>query len=148
VPGLRGEATVLAGSGFMATAIGNVLRTAGHGSLLAGLPPVLIPLAVPLLLIATGQLGLNPVAVVALIGAVIPDSAAIGVPPGVLAFACMLGWGLAVTMTPMSSSAIITARWAGVSPWTVTTRWNALFAFSALLLAWVAIAAAFAVWPR
>ncbi len=148
VPGLRSEATVLAGSGFMATAIGNLLRTAGHGSLLAGLPPLLIPLAVPLLLIATGQIGLNPVAVVALIGAIIPDSTVIGVPPGVLAFACMLGWGLGVTMTPMSSSAIITARWAGVSPWTVTTRWNALFAFFALLLAWVAIAAAFAVWPR
>ena len=39
----------------------------------------------------------------------------------------MLGWGLGVTMTPMSTSAIITARWAEVSPWTVTTRWNALF---------------------
>ena len=48
--------------------------------------------------------------------------------------------------TPMSSSAIITARWAGVSPWTVTTLWNAWFTSSALLLAWAAIVLAFLAW--
>ncbi len=107
-----------------------------------------VPLLIPLLLIATGQLGLNPVAVVALIGAAVPDPAALGVPPAVLAFACMLGCGLGVTMTPMSSSAIITARWAGVSPWIVTTRWNAVYTSSALLMAWAAIAAAFLAWHK
>jgi hypothetical protein len=30
----------------------------------------------------------------------------------------------------------------------VTTRWNAPFAASALLLAWVAIVTAFVLWPR
>jgi hypothetical protein len=148
IPTIRGEATVLGGSGFMAVAIGNVLPNTGLSPLVATLPPLAIPLLVPLLLIATGQIGLNPVAVVALIGAVIPDAAVLGVPPAVLAFACMLGWGLGVTMTPMSSSAIITARWAGTSPWTVTTRWNAPFTFSALLLAWAAILTAFLAWPR
>ncbi len=148
IPTLRSEATVLAGSGFMAVTVGSVLPHTGLSPLIAALPPPAIPLLVPVLLIATGQLGLNPVAVVALIGAVIPDAGALGVPPAVLAFACMLGWGLSVTMTPMSSSAIITARWADTSPWTVTTRWNALFAFSALLLAWAAIFIAFIAWPR
>ena len=146
VPGLRGEATVLGGSGFMGVALGNVLPATGIAPLVAGLPAVAIPLLVPVLLIATGQLGLNPVAMVALIGAAIPDAASLGVPPAVLAFACMLGWGLGVAMTPMSSSAIITARWAGVSPWTITTRWNAVFTASALLLAWAAIIIAYLVW--
>jgi hypothetical protein len=148
IPTIRSEATVLGGSGFMAVAIGNVLPHTGLSPLVAALPPVTIPLLVPVLLIATGQIGLNPVAVVALVGAVIPNAAALGIPPAVLAFACMLGWGLGVTMTPMSSSAIITARWAETSPWTVTTRWNAPFTFSALLLAWAAILAAFMLWPR
>jgi hypothetical protein len=148
LPGIRSEATVLGGSGFMGVAIGSVLPAIGLTPLIAALPPVTVPLAIPLLLIATGQIGLNPVAMVALIGAAIPDPSALGVPPAVLAFACMLGWGLGVTMTPMSSSAIITARWAGVSPWMVTTRWNALFTSSALVLAWAAIAMAFVLWPR
>ncbi len=148
VPTIRGEATVLGGSGFMGVAIGNLLPGTGLTPLIATLPPITVPLMVPLVLIATGLIGLNPVAMVALVGAVIPDPAALGVPPAVLAFACMLGWGLGVTMTPMSSSAIITARWADVSPWTVTSRWNAYFTSSALLLAWLAIAAAFVLWPR
>lgn len=148
VPTIRAEATVLAASGFMGVAIGNLLPDTGLTPLIATLPPLTVPLLIPLLLIATGQLGLNPVAMVALVGAVVPDPSALGMPPAVLAFACMLGWGLGVTMTPMSSSAIITARWAEVSPWTVTSRWNAPFAASALLLAWVAIVAAFVLWPR
>ncbi len=148
VPTIRAEATVLGASGFMGVAIGNLLPGTGLTPLIATLPPLTMPLLIPLLLIATGQLGLNPVAVVALVGAVVPDPSALGLPPAVLAFACMLGWGLGVTMTPMSSSAIITARWAEVSPWTVTSRWNAPFAASALLLAWVAIVAAFVLWPR
>ena len=139
---------MLGGSGFMGVALGSVLPAGGLAPLVAGLPSITLPLLIPLLLIATGQLGLNPVAVVALIGAAVPDPGALGVPPAVLAFACMLGWGLAVTMTPMSSSAIITARWAGVSPWTVTTQWNALYTSSALLLAWAAIVVAFVMWPR
>ena len=148
VPTIRAEATVLGGSGFMGVAIGNLLPGTGLTPLIAMLPPITVPLLVPLVLIATGLMGLNPVAIVALVGALVPDPRALGVPPAVLAFACMLGWGLAVTMTPMSSAAIITARWADVSPWTVTTRWNAYFTSSALLLAWLAIAAAFILWPR
>lgn len=139
VPHFRGEATVLAGSGFMGVAAGGALSAGGLAPLLAHLPPLAIPLLVPVLLIVTGQLGLNPVAVIALLGAAMPNPAAFGLAPAVLAFACMLGWGLAVNMTPMSASAITTARWAGVSPWTVSTTWNAAFTLSALVLSWAAI---------
>lgn len=147
VPHFRSEATVLAGSGFMGVAIGGSLPATGIAPLLVHLPPIMVPLLVPAVLIVTGQLGLNPVAVVALFGAAIPHPAALGVPPAALAFACMLGWGLAINMTPMSASAITTARWARVSPWTVSTRWNTAFTLSALLLAWAAIALLFLLWP-
>jgi hypothetical protein len=147
VPSFRGEATVLASSGFMGVTVGGVLPTDSLAPLLVHLTPMIIPLLVPVLLIATGQLGLNPIAVVALLGAAMPDPARFGVPPAALAFACMLGWGLGVSMTPMSASAITTARWAGVSPWTICTRWNAVYTLSALLLGWVAIAGVFVVWP-
>jgi hypothetical protein len=140
IPGFRAEATVLAASGFMAFALAGVLPAGGVGPLLVWLPPLALPLLVPVVLIATGQIGLNPVAVVALLGAAVPDPAALGVPPAVLAFAFMLSWGLGVGMTPMSASAITTARWAGVAPWTVSTVWNATFTLSALVLAWIAIA--------
>src|SRR5271165_3423854 len=148
IPGFRAEATVLAASGFMAFALAGVLPAAGLAPLLGGLPPLALPLLVPVVLIASGQIGLNPVAVIALLGAAVPDPVALGVPPAALAFAFMLSWGLGVGMTPMSASAITTARWAGVAPWTVSTVWNAAFTFLALLLAWAAIAALFLLAPH
>jgi hypothetical protein len=141
VPGFRGEATVLASSGFIGVTIGGILAGDALGPWLGHLPPVAIPMLVPVLLIATGQLGLNPIAVVALLGAALPDPTRLGVSPATLAFSCMLGWGLGVGMTPMSASAITTARWAGVSPFTICTRWNGLYTFAALLLGWLAIVA-------
>ena len=147
IPGFRAEATVLAASGFMAFALAGALPAAGLAPLLAWLPPLALPLLVPVVLIASGQIGLNPVAVIALLGAAVPDPAALGVPPAVLAFAFMLSWGLGVGMTPMSASAITTARWAGVAPWTVSTVWNAAFTLSALLLAWVAIVGLYVLAP-
>ena len=103
---------MLAASGFMAFALADALLVAGLAPLLVRLPPLILPLLVPAVLIATGQLGLNPVAVVALLGAAVPDPTALGVPPAALAFAFMLSFrGLGVGMIPMSASAITTARW-------------------------------------
>ena len=141
VPAFRGEANVLGWSGFIGVALGGALPAGGLAPFLLPLPPWLIPLLVPVLLIATGQIGLNPVAAVALLGAAIPNSAVLGVSPAVLAFACMLGWGVAVSATAMSASAIMTARWLGVSPYTVSAVWNARFTLFALGLAWVSILA-------
>lgn len=144
-PGFRGEAGVLAAGGFLGVALGAALPIGGLAPWLAVLPPVVVPLLVPLILLATGLVGLNPIAIVAVIGAALPDPAALGVAPSVLAFACMLGWGVGVGMTPMSASAIATARWSDSDPVTVTTVWNRDFTMLALVLASLAIVAAHAV---
>ena len=141
IPGFRGEANVLGWSGFVGVALGGALPAGGLAPVIGHLPVWMIPLLVPLLLMATGQIGLNPVAAVALLGAAIPDPAAIGLSPSVLGFACMLGWGVGVSVTAMSASAITTARWLGVSPFTVSALWNARFTFASLILSWAAILA-------
>ena len=56
----RSEATVLAGSGFMGVAVGGALPAAGLAPFIAHLPPIGVPLLVPVILIATGQLGSTP----------------------------------------------------------------------------------------
>jgi hypothetical protein len=145
IPSFRGEATVLGAGGFMGVALGAVLPHGGIAATLALLPPIAIPLAVPVLLVATGLIGLNPIVVVAIIGAALPNPAAIGVAPDALAFACMLGWGVGVGMTAMSASAITTARWTDADPWTVTMRWNRAYTACVLVLALAAIATAQAI---
>lgn len=148
IPSFRGEAAVLGAGGFLGVALGAALPHGGIAPFLAGgaLPPVLVPLLVPVVLLATGLLGLNPIAVVAVIGAAVPDPLALGVAPSVLAFACMLGWGVAVGMTPMSASAIATARWVDADPWTLAVRWNFRYTMGALALASAAIVVAHLVW--
>jgi hypothetical protein len=146
LPQFRGEATVLASAGFFGVALGAALPAGGLAFLAQGAPALIVPLAVPALLLATGLLGLNPIAVIAVVGAAVPDPRAVGVAPAVLAFACMLGWGVAVGMTPMSASAITTARWTRSDPWTVSVVWNGRYTLWVLLLAWAAIAAAHLLW--
>jgi hypothetical protein len=147
LPGFRAEATVLGASGFVGVALAGIMPVPMLTEILSGLPHVLVPMLVPVLLLITGQLGLNPVAVVALLGVAVPNPVALGVSPSVLALSCMLGWGIAVNMTPLSASAITTARWAGVSPWTVSTIWNGAFTMLALLVGWIAIGLAQIFWP-
>ena len=146
LPSFRGEAALLAGSGFLGVTLGMALPPEGLAAVLPPVPALLVPLAVPVVLIATSLLGLNPIAVVAVIGALVPDPAALGVAPGVLALACMLGWGVGVGMTPLSASALATARWTGSDPWTVTTRWNRAFTLAGLAFALAVLAAAHAGW--
>ena len=147
VPSFRGEATVLGASGFMAVALGGALPPEGFGPVAAFLPAVMVPMLVPLILVVTGQLGFSPIAIVALIGAAVPDPGALGLAPAVLAFGCMMGWGVGIGMTALSASAITTARWAGADPWTVTAVWNTRYTILVLMLAWAAILAMYFLWP-
>lgn len=146
IPAFRGEAAVLGASGFVGIALGGLLPPDGLAPILSPLPGLVIALLVPVVLIATGQIGLNPIAVITILGAAMPAPASLGLSPTVLAFACMLSWGLAVGMTPMSASAIATARWVGSDPWTVSTRWNGRYTLWALLVVWAAIAGMYAAW--
>jgi hypothetical protein len=146
IPGFRGEAALLFAAGFVGVALGAALPAGGIAPVLAHLPATTIPLLVIPTLLATSLLGLNPIAVVAVIGAALPDPAASGVAPATLALACMLGWGVGVGMTPMSASAIATARWSHTDPWTVTTRWNAGFTLLSFLLCETLILVAQLVW--
>ena len=136
----------MAAGGFLGVALGAALPSGTAAGLPLGLAGVTVPLLVPVVLLMTGLLGLNPIAVVAVIGAALPNPAALGIPPAELALACMIGWGVAVGMTPLSASAITTARWAGSDPWTVSVRWNAGYTACTLLLAWATLAIAHIFW--
>lgn len=144
IPAFRGEATVLGCGGFLAGGLSAALPQLGASDLLAdaSVPPLLVLFAIPVLVLATGQIGLNPIVLIGALGALIPDPAALGIAPSALAFACMLGWGLGAGATPISASSITTARWAGVSPWTVATVWNAPYTLIGLVLACLALVAA------
>lgn len=147
IPTYRAEATVLGGAGFAGVALAAAFPSAIAAGWFAaaGLPGLLVLCLVAPAMLAISQLGLNPIIAVLLLAAVLPPPAALGVTPTALGLAYLSGWAVSGAMTPMSASAITTARWIGtggteVSPYTVTNRWNLPFGIGQILMAWIAVA--------
>lgn len=146
VPTYRAEAAVLGGAGFSGTALAAAFPAAAVATLLrdAGIGGLPVLLAIPPMMLAMSQVALNPIIAVTVIAAALPDAAMLGVPPVAMGLAYLTGWAASASATPMSASAISTARWAStpgheVSPFTVTNRWNGVFALAQMVLAWAAI---------
>jgi hypothetical protein len=146
VPTFRAEAAVLAGAGFAGTALAAAFPAAAMAALLrqAGIGGLPVLLAIPPLMVAMSQVALNPIIAVTVIAAALPDAATLGVTPVAMGMAYLTGWAASGSATPLSASAISTARWAGrkgleISPFTVTNRWNAGFALAQVGMAWVTL---------
>ncbi len=146
IPTYRAEATVLGGAGFAGVALAAAFPSPLVAFWLAEARPpgVLVLCAIAPVMLLISQVGLNPIIAVLLLAAVLPPPAVLGVTPVALGLAYLSGWAVAAAMTPMSASAITTARWisagdAEISPFTVTNRWNLAFAAGQMLLAWIAL---------
>lgn len=144
IPTYRAEAAVLAGAGFAGIALAAAFPAEGVAALLqrAGLPGLVVLMAIAPAMLAFSQVALNPIIAVMVLAAVLPPPEALGVAPAALGLAYLTGWAVCAALTPMSASAITTARWAGrpgvdeVSPYAVTNRWNLGFVAIQLGLAW------------
>jgi hypothetical protein len=152
VPTYRGEAAVLGGAGLAGTALAAAFPAAPLAALLdrMGVPGLLVLALIAPAMLLLAQLTLNPIIAVTLLAAILPPPAALGVTPMALGFAYLSGWAVCAGLTPMSASAITSARWAGhsdaggggaeVSPYDITNRWNLRFTGGQLLLAWAGLA--------
>ncbi len=89
-----------------------------------------------------GQLALNPIITVSLIGAALPSAETLGAAPAALAAAYMTGWGVAVGSSPFTLSTLIVAGLAGRTGQEVAWRWNGRFSLAAVPVAALALAAA------
>lgn len=146
IPTYRAEATVLGGAGFAGVALAAAFPSALAAAWFAraGLPGIVVLCAVAPVMLAMSQLALNPIIAVMTLAAVLPPPSELGVTPTALGLAYLTGWAASAGMTPMSASAIATARWAGragaeISPYRVTNRWNAGFVAGQVLLAWATL---------
>ncbi|MBI4183143.1 MAG: hypothetical protein HY521_03985 [Proteobacteria bacterium] len=104
-----------------------------------GLPAALIPAAAPWLVVLLGFLGVNQVAVVILLGAVLGDVRALGVEPAALAVALTGGWALGSASSPFGASILTVVRLTGYPAARITARWNGPYTLAGLIAvsAWV-----------
>ncbi len=141
-PADRGEIVILWSAAFIGAAIASLLRL--HG--LADLPaivheaPWLLPVASLWLIVATGQLGMNPILSVTILGSAVPDLGAFGLTPAPVAVAFTAGWALSGASSPFTATTMLVGRIGGVRAVAAGLVWNGAYTLLALVAISVLVA--------
>ncbi|WP_236638483.1 hypothetical protein [Mangrovicoccus ximenensis] len=145
MPGLRNQTVLLVMAAFIGTVGGHLAAPVMAAS---GLDLTVIP--APLLLVLlfwfvplTGQLGMNPILAVSLIGPVLPAPELLGVTPAAMVVAITAGWALSGATSPFTASTLLIADFGKVSARRVGLIWNGpyLLASGVLLSGWIVLLA-------
>jgi hypothetical protein len=116
-------------AGFIGT-LGSSLATPlveGAGVDLSAIPPGLLLVGVFWLIPITGQIGMNPILAVSLIGPLLPTPEMLNIAPVTMVFAITAGWALSGVTSPFTASVLLVASYGGVTPAHVAWRWNAAY---------------------
>ena len=137
IPNYRMEVTILSTAGFAGAVIAGFLTPEMVAQALAwsGTPAFLFPALVIALVIVGGFLGLNAIITVMILGGALPDPAAFGVSPVILAVAYLAAWGLTVGSSPVAMSTLIIGNLNQRSGATVGFIWNGWYTLSGYLAA-------------
>ncbi|MBE3637945.1 hypothetical protein [Mangrovicoccus algicola] len=146
MPGLRDQTVLLVMAAFIGTMGGHlaapVMAASGIDLGAISAPVLLVALfwIVPL----TGQIGMNPILAVSMIGPILPAPEAIGVTPAAMVVAITSGWALSGATSPFTASTLLVADFGKVSARRVGLVWNGPYTLvcGAILSVWIAVLAA------
>lgn len=136
VPAQRVELIVLGNAAFLGVLVSYLVAETPIRDLMATghVPGFAIPLLIPWLVVLAGQLNMNPLISVTVLGAIVGGPTDVGVPPEVLATAFVLGWGLTVGSSPVAATTLIIGRTLGIRSRVIGRGWNGQFTVLALIL--------------
>lgn len=143
LPGYSNELVILATAGFIgslgAGLAGPWMRAAGFD--LAALPAPVLLLSIVWLLPLTGQLGMNPILTLSLLGPLLPPAQALDLSPAAFVLALTSGWALSGASSPFTATTLLLGRLGGVTARHVGLRWNGLFTVlgGVILSAWLLV---------
>lgn len=145
-PTYRLEITLLASAAFVGSLIAALLPPDLIRAIVteAPLPPWALVAALAWVIVALGQLGMNPVLSVTILSGALPSPDVLGLPPVVVAVALTGAWAITANTSPFSAATLVTGQMAGVTAETVGQRWNGLYAVASLTLlsGWIGLATA------
>ena len=131
--GMAGEVMMFMASGCAGTVVGGAIPSAWTGTL-AGMvagTPELACLTVSLAIVLLSGLALHPMLSAVIVGASLGPSL-LGLPVLAHLSAVLVGWGLAIIVTPFSVVSALASRWSGLPVLVVSLRANAVFVLLAL----------------
>lgn len=134
-PGYCNEITLLSSAAFIGACISALVPADVVAATLRALPvpPSGLVVLAAWLVVACGQIGMNPVLSVTLLTGTLPPPEVMGVHPVALAVALTGAWSLTAASSPFSAAPMVTATMAGTTAGTVGRRWNGPYTLAALL---------------
>jgi len=124
LPGYASELVLLMMAGYIGTLAAALLApwVAAHPGAADISPLVLIGVLwlVPLL----GQVGMNPILAVTMMGPLLPSAAQLGVAPDLVVLALVSGWALGGSSSPFTATTLLIGNFSGVSAHRVGLVWN------------------------
>lgn len=143
LPDYRGELVLLMMAGYIGTVgaqlVGPLMLRAGLD--LSTVPPWLILVSFVWIIPLAGQVGMNPILAVTLMGPLIPEAASLGVTPTALVVALTAGWALSGASSPFTATTLLIGHFAGISAQRVGLIWNGVYTLicGVVLCFWVLI---------
>ncbi len=132
VPDLKGELTLLIMAGFIgslgASVAAPVVQASGLD--LTEIPATVLLVGLFWIIPITGQLGMNPILAVSLLGPLLPSPEVLGITPAVMVFALTGGWALSGATSPYTASVLLVGVYGKVTPTHVGLRWNGTYAIT------------------
>jgi hypothetical protein len=99
---------------------------------LESIPPWLFLIALPVLIMALGNIAISPIIVVVFLAAVISALPVLPADPDLIAVALGAGWALSMTASPNATGPILLSGITGLPATTLTWRWNGVYSLAAL----------------
>jgi hypothetical protein len=145
---MASEVMMFLASGCAGTVIAGAIPdvwTSQIGTWVSG-APVLACFALSALIVALCAAAIHPMLCAVIVGTSL-DPITLGLPLPVHLTALLVGWGLAITITPFSVLSLMASRWSGVPVLTISLRANGGFVALALLVSSLLLGA-LAVWTK
>jgi hypothetical protein len=91
------------------------------------LAPWALPMSCLWLVVIAGQLGMNPILTVTILGSLMPDVTAFGIPAVAIAVGITGGWALTGASSPFTATTVLVGRISGARPIAVGLQWNGVY---------------------
>jgi len=134
LPRMTREAYLLGVAGFIGSA---AARLAPVDAIAAHLSPERIPawaflIALPVIVMAAGNVAVAPVMMVVFLAAVISALPVLPADPNLIALSLGAGWALSMTASPNATGPLLLSGITGLPVTTLTWRWNGVYSLAAL----------------
>ncbi|BES69413.1 hypothetical protein RE428_04310 [Marinobacter nanhaiticus D15-8W] len=142
VAGLHNEICIFAASAALGVALSAQVPPEVLSQLLDGRASLFILAACSMLILPLlATVGIAPITVLSFLAGLLSQFAASGLEPLLVAVALVIGFSLAMMLSPFGPSVMLLSRFGQLSRWVVAFGWNGVFALTSiplmLLLLWV-----------